>query len=124
MTDDKEIIDSIEKRAQINNEKIENNSNDINSLREKLVSLQEVTSHHHAEETMKQDEKKHEHSTHSWDKTCIDCGEDNPDYAENQYKCIDCEGEMGTKEEASKAKACPHCSSDEGAYNEEEGYTF
>jgi hypothetical protein len=124
LSDNKEIIDSIADTTKINNEKIKNNSNDIDSLKQKLLSLQEETSHHHAEETMKPDEKKHDHSTHSWDKTCSDCGEDNPDFTDKQYKCVDCDESMGTKEEATKAKACSHCSSNEGAYSEEEGYTF
>lgn len=122
MTDELDLVDKIAEKL-----KSKDYSNELNSLSEKLDSLQEVSSHTHSHDEgkpMNQENDKHEHSTHSWDKTCSDCGEDNPDFTENQYHCVDCEKPMGTKEEASKAKACPHCSSTEGAYNEEEGFGF
>jgi hypothetical protein len=97
----------------------------LDSLREKLDLLADQQKHNHEHVHAKGDKPmKHEHKTHSWDKTCVDCGEDNPDYDSDQYQCVDCDGEMGNKTEAEKAKACPHCSSDEGAYNEKEGFSF
>ena len=120
MSDELDLVDKLAEKL-----KQKDYSNELNSLSEKLDSLHEASHNHsHSEETMKKENEKHEHSTHSWDKTCVDCGEDNPDYSDNQYNCVDCEKPMGTKQEAEKAKACPHCSSTEGAYNEEEGIGF
>ena len=69
-------------------------------------------------------EKKHEHRTHSYDKVCPDCGENNPDYDKNQYTCESCGEDVGTRTEALKSVACPHCGSDEGAQGKEEGITL
>ena len=108
----------------------QDNIDEIKSIHEKIDdltnSLHTAKSHTHVhdENHNGNDSMKHEHAVHSWDKTCSDCGENNPDYSENQYKCVDCDKPMGTKTEASKSKACPHCSSVEGAYSEEEGYTI
>jgi len=114
-----EIVDKLKKEIQP-----KDYSNELNSLSEKLDSLHEASHKHEHAENTHNDSMKHEHAVHSWDKTCSDCGENNPDYSDEQYQCVDCDEPMGTKDEATKAKACPHCSSDEGAYNEEEGYTF
>jgi hypothetical protein len=114
-------LDLIEEKIKnLTKDKPKDFSKDIDNINEKLKSI-ESHKHEHVE-PIKED--KHEHAVHSWDKTCSDCGESNPDYSDKQYQCIDCDEPMGTKNEAEKAKACPHCSSDEGAYNEEEGYTF
>ena len=69
-------------------------------------------------------ETKHEHRTHSYDKTCPDCGEDNPDFEPDQYLCSSCGEPVGTKEETIKSVACPHCGENEGAENKAEGWTF
>ena len=69
-------------------------------------------------------ETKHEHRTHSYDKTCPDCGKDNPDFEPDQYLCSSCGEPVGTKEEAIKSVACPHCGKNEGAENKAEGITF
>ena len=69
-------------------------------------------------------EKKHEHRTHCYDKKCPDCGEDNPDYEADQYTCTNCGQPVGTKQEAIKSVACPHCGKNEGAENKAEGWTF
>ena len=70
------------------------------------------------------EQKKHEHRTHSYDKTCPDCGKDNPGFDPDQYLCSSCGEPVGTKEETIKSVACPHCGKDEGAENKAEGYTI
>ena len=69
-------------------------------------------------------ETKHEHRVHSYDKTCPDCGKDNPDFDPEQYLCSNCGEPVGTKEETLKSVACPHCGENEGAENKAEGWTF
>ena len=104
----------------------QDNIDEIKSIHEKIDNL--TNSLHTAAESHKHKKNdgkpSHVHAVHSWDKTCSDCGEENPDYSKNQYQCVNCDNPIGTREEASKAKACPHCSSVEGAYSEEEGYTI
>jgi len=66
----------------------------------------------------------HEHRVHSYDKTCPDCGKDNPDFDPEQYLCSSCGEPVGNKEETIKSVACPHCGENEGAENPSEGWTI
>ena len=78
--------------------------------------LDEFPPHSHKDE--------HEHRVHSYDKTCPDCGDPNPDFDNNQYLCSSCGEPVGTKDEAIRSVACPHCGKNEGAENPEEGWTI
>jgi NADH pyrophosphatase NudC (nudix superfamily) len=66
----------------------------------------------------------HLHATHSSDRFCSDCGSENPDYSEDQVKCVDCGRPIGTVKEAEKVKKCRHCGSESGGEHSSKGYTL
>jgi hypothetical protein len=64
-------------------------------------------------QTKPEDALSPKHFVRSWEKTCPDCGEANPEFV-NETKCGSRDGggcgrPLGSIKEASKIKACPDC---------------